>query len=86
MKKGYAYIDKGGIMHVVEDMQTAIDYAKKGTKIIEFEGEYKNGYPVEDGEMIIVYGPEEMKVEAKGGNIPVVPELAEIYRICGKME
>ena len=44
MKNGYAYIDDGGIMHVVENVQTAIDYAKKGTKVMEFEGEYKNDY------------------------------------------
>lgn len=86
MKKGYAYVDKGGIMHVVEGMQTAIEYAKKGTKVIEFEGEYRNGYPVSGGEMVIVYSPEEMKVEAKGGNIPVVPELAEVYKKCAKMQ
>lgn len=82
MKNGYAYIDDGGIMHVVENVQTAIDYAKKGTKVMEFEGEYKNGYPVSNGEMIIVYSPEEMKVEAKGDEIEVIPALAEVYRKC----
>lgn len=86
MKKGYAYIDKGGIVHVVEGIQTAIDYAKKGTEVIAFEGEYKGGYPVVNGEMIIVYGPEEMKIDAHGGNIAVIPALADIYRKCSKAE
>ena len=76
MKNGYAYIDDGGIMHVVEGIQTAIDYAKKGTKVMVFDGEYKNG------EMIIVYSPKEMKVEAKGDEIEVIPALAKVYRKC----
>ena len=32
--------------------------------------------------MIIVYSPEEMKVEAKGDEIEVIPALAEVYRKC----
>lgn len=86
MKKGYAYIDKGGIMHVVEGIQTAIDYAKKETEVIVFEGDYNGGYPVVNGEMIIVYSPEEMKVDAHGDKISVVPALAEVYKKCAKTE
>lgn len=84
MKNGYAYIDDGGIMHVVEGIQTAIDYAKKGTKVMEFEGEFAMGYPVVAGEAVIVYGTDEMKHSGGGENIPAVPELAELYRKCSK--
>lgn len=81
MKK-FAYIDKAGIMHITKDMQTAISYAQKGTTVIETEVEASGGYPVVKGEEIIVYSPEVMKIDAQGGKIKVIPELAELYKKC----
>ena len=41
-----------------------------------------HGYPVVNGEEIIVYSPEEMKLDARGDVIEVIPELAELYNKC----
>lgn len=82
MKKGFAYISKGGIMHITEDMQTAVGMALKGTKVVETQFEHKFGYPSVNGEEIIVYGPDEMKVDGGGEKIAVIPELARLYREC----
>ena len=83
MEKGFAYISRGGIMHITEDMQTAIDMALKGTRVVETQFEHKFGYPVVNGEGIIVYSPDEMKVDGGGEKIAVIPELARLYGECG---
>lgn len=82
MKKGYAYIGDGNIMHVAKDFQTAVTYASKGTRVIETEQQYDMGYPVVNGEQIIVYGQDEMKITGDGPNIKVIPVLAELYKKC----
>lgn len=53
-------------MHITEDMQTAIDTALKGTRVVETQFEHKFGYPIVNGEGIIVYSPDEMKVDGGG--------------------
>jgi hypothetical protein len=41
---GYAYVDKYGIPHVVNDLATAQQYAKVGTPISPYSGTYSGGY------------------------------------------
>lgn len=81
MKK-FAYIDKAGIMHITKDMETALKYAQKGSTVVPTEVLAKGGYPLVEGEEIIVYAPDEMRKDAHGAKIPVVPELAELYKQC----
>lgn len=81
MKKNYAYLDKGGILHVSKNYETARTYSKNGI-IVETGVEAEHGYPLHSGKQIIVYGPEEMKVTADGADIDIVPELAKLYNKC----
>lgn len=80
MKK-FAYIDKCGIMHVVKEEKTAKQYSGN-KKVIETDIEAENGYPVVNGKAVIVYSEECMKHTAKGKQIKVIPELAELYKKC----
>ena len=81
MKK-YAYIDKVGIMHLVDTREVAEDFKKRG-KVVETEIKAKNGFPIDEtGEGVIVYGENEMKYEAKGADIVPIPALAELYKKC----
>ena len=81
MKK-FAYIDKGGIMHVVAKLDTAKEYKALKTHVIETEIEAAHGYPVVNGKQVIVYDEETMKYDAKGKKIEPVAELAELYKKC----
>lgn len=80
MKK-FAYIDRDGIMHVVKEEKTAKQYSGN-KKVIETDIEAENGYPVVNGKAVIVYSEECMKHTAKGKQIKVIPELAELYKKC----
>lgn len=81
MKK-YAYIDKAGIMHVVEKKEVAEEFKQKG-KVVETEIKAKNGFPIDKtGEGVIVYGADKMKYEAKGADITPIPAFAELYKKC----
>lgn len=81
MKK-FAYIDKGGIMHIVAKLDTAKEYKALKTHVIETEIEAAHGYPVVNGKQVIVYDEETMKYDAKGKKIEPVAELAELYKKC----
>ena len=81
MKK-FAYLDKVGIMHIVEKMETAVEFCKKG-KVVATEIKSAHGFPLDkEGRGVIVYGPEEMKLEADEKNITPIPELAALYKQC----
>ena len=82
-KKNYAYLTKAGVLKVVENPNTAME-AMGESNIILTDIECKFGNPVVNGQQIIVYGPEEMKLEAKGGNIDAIPALTELYKKCMK--
>lgn len=79
----YAYLDKAGIMHVVAKKDTAKEYSKTG-KVVETEIEANHGYPVADGEEIIVYAEDDMRLSAEGDKLDAgkYPQLAELYRAC----
>lgn len=83
MKK-YVYIDKAGIMHIVEKKEVAEEFKQRG-KVVETEIKTKNGFPIDEtGEGVIVYGEDKMKYEAKGADIEPIPVLAELYKKCIK--
>lgn len=81
MKK-YAYVDKIGVMHVVDTREVAEDFKQRG-KVVETEIAAKNGFPIDEkGEGVIVYGEDKMKYEAKGADIVPIPTFAELYKKC----
>lgn len=78
--KNYAYIDKGGIMHVTDERVSGERNSANG-KIIETPMLCSGGYPNVNGEEIIVYSEEVMKLSADGKALDTpIPELAELYR------
>ena len=81
--KRFAYLDKAGIMHVVEKKETAEEYRKLG-KIVETDVQAVLGFPLDEkGKGVIVYGPELMKYEATDKKfIEPVKELSELYKNC----
>ena len=74
----YAYIDKGGTLHVVENKKTAEEYSANG-KVVETEISAERGFPVLKGEGIIVHSPEDMSFSATGGKITPIKEFADLY-------
>lgn len=81
--KNYAYLTKAGIMKIVENPNTAMEYLGE-SNIILTDIECKYGYPVVNGKQIIVYGHDKMKLEANGKEIDAIPALAELYKKCSK--
>ena len=84
MKK-YAYLDKAGILHIVEERATAAKYSGNG-KVVETEVPADHGYPLgmyrNRVQEIIVYSEEYMTITGGGAKIPVIPELAALYEEC----
>lgn len=83
-KKFYFYLTDAGIMKAVENPNTAMEAKGENSNIILADIECEYGYPVVNGEQIIVYSPTLMKLEATGGEIDAIPELAELYKKCMK--
>lgn len=82
MNKNYAYLDNGGILHVLdEDVEEAKKRSKSG-KVVETSHPCKGGYPLSGGQQIIAYSPTRMKLEAQGSEITPVLSIAELYRKC----
>ena len=81
--KRFAYLDKAGIMHVVEKKETAEEYRKLG-KIVETDVQAVLGFPLDEKEKcVIVYAPELMKYETTDKKfIEPVKELSELYKKC----
>lgn len=44
---GYAYVDKYGFSHVVEDYETAAEYAQEGTEVYTYHGKFAGGYALD---------------------------------------
>ena len=81
MKKKYAYLAKGGILHVSGSYDTAKNYSANGV-VVETTVKAEHGYPVVNGEQIIVYNEETMKITADGAILKPIPVLAELYKQC----
>ena len=56
--KGYAYLDKYGIMHASEYQDTAKKYAKYNGKVVETNLCDGSGYTDEDGFNTMIYAAE----------------------------
>ena len=83
----YAYVYKGAILHIVDDKDTAVKYAKEGTRVIETTLQNRQGQPYFDGKTIHVYSANEMRIAADGygaagKQIDPIPELADLYIAC----
>lgn len=52
MATGYAYIDMRSVLHVVSEEETARKYSRG--RIAEVDFEFGGGYPLLDGEPLIV--------------------------------
>lgn len=79
----FAYLDKGGILHISASEKTAKEYSKTG-KVVKTEHPAGGGFPLVAGESIIVYSETVMKKDAKGEPLDasMYPQLAELYRKC----
>lgn len=83
MKK-FAYIDNSGILHIVTKKEDAEKYSRNG-KVVETDILSSKGYPLADGDEIIVYSETEMKKEANNKillDINKYPHLSELYKNC----
>lgn len=81
----YAYLDKGAILHISESEETAKQYAKYSGKVVPTEIEAEHGYPVVNGEEIIVYSETEMKTDATSDgclDAAKYSELSKLYSKC----
>lgn len=86
IRKGFAYFDKYGTLHVTESKKTAHEYGEG--KYVEVELNYEGGYPKTDkGENILVYdyGKEIRIGNRKNENSRIVdpsevPHIAEIIK------
>ena len=80
----FAYIDKGGILHVTGNKKTAEEYCKFG-KVVETGIACGGGYPVATyhgkEEEIIVYNETDMRLDAHGEKV-IFPHLAALYTEC----
>ena len=76
----YAYIDRGGILHIVEKPKTAREYA--AGPVIPTHHTAAHGFPTIDGEQVIVYSETVMKHDANGEAMEPSPELVALYRSC----
>mgnify|MGYP004539025695 FL=1 len=87
MKKNYAYIDKGGILHVVETRKTAEEYTTG--KVVETEVPCEHGYPLHEGKDVTMYSLDTAYI---GGNARLgsgrrvfmnkIPEIVALYKAC----
>lgn len=82
---GFAYIDKGGILHVVEKRKTAEEYASK--KVVETAVPYSHGFPLHEGQDVTMYGLDEAYIggNAMGGkrvDPQEIPEILALYQAC----
>ena len=81
MERKFAYLDKGGILHVSGSYDTAKNYSANGV-VVETTVKAEHGYPVVNGEQIIVYNEETMKITADGDKLEPIPVLAMLYSQC----
>ena len=63
----FAYLDRGGILHVTKKRKTALTYAATG-KYVETDHPAMHGYPLFNGEEVVMYGPEEAYINGNGSN------------------
>ena len=66
----YAYLDKYGIMHVVDNLQTAREYSGSGN-VVTTEIANSSGYPEVDGKHVIVYATDK-KFKVNGVEYPLI--------------
>lgn len=78
----FAYLDKADIMHVVESMDTAVDFCAKG-KVVPTDIPAKHGFPLHNGKQVIAYSETDMRYGAKEDKInPPVLDIAILYKQC----
>lgn len=85
--KHYAYIDKGGILHIVEKRETAMEYA--AGKVVETEIPCAGGYPLHEGKDVTMYDLETAYIggNARSGSgrrakMSEIPEIVALYKAC----
>lgn len=76
--KGYAYLDKYGILHISEEKDEAIKYALFNEKVVETELPFSAGYPVDDEDNAMVVDMLENKIKCRGEEVDL-DELREVY-------
>lgn len=87
MKKNYAYIDKGGILHVVESRKTAEEYTTG--KVVETEVPCAHGYPLHEGKDVTMYsldtayiGGNALLGSGRRAKMTDIPEIVALYKAC----
>ena len=77
----YAYLDKYGILHVVDNEETAKTYAKNG-KYVKTDIPNKGGYPCKLEE-VVVYSQSEAYVDGNRGDgkkIKLPKDIEALYK------
>lgn len=89
-KKYFGYLDKGDILHIVKDKNTAKEHSKNG-KVVETEVYAEHGYPVVENKTIIVYTETYLWIEDKGycylddlsvNEVNKYKPIFDLYRLC----
>lgn len=80
----FAYLDKGGVLHITAKEETAKEYSRNG-RVIATELPASGGYPLVGNEEILVYNETTMKLD--GGSPETLesakyPQLTQLYREC----
>ena len=84
--KQYAYIDRGGILHVSASKKTAQDYSAN-RKVVETAYPADHGWPLWDGKEVVMYADDEAYINGNAGdgkrlNLEKAPELVALYQAC----
>ena len=84
----YAYLDRAEILHISASEDTAKEYAKATGIVVATELPAAHGYPLiitaTGEEEAIVYGPDEIRLSAKGPKLDPshYPALVALWKEC----
>lgn len=79
----FAYLDRAGILHISDSEKKAKESSEKG-RVVPTEYPADDGFPLVDGEAIIVYSETVMKKNFKSPflDVSMYPQLVDLYRRC----
>jgi hypothetical protein len=80
----YGYLDKYGVLHVVEGKEVAENSAKDG-KVVETGVPNAGGYPTYEGESVVVYAADEAYIsgnrnDGAGFALEKAPAILDLFK------